>query len=121
VGHEKVARLPFAFAFGYCINFCIYAMLRTRVTFSWPALYYGTPKIGRYFRVSNKIGQKKRTLCEDLRAFIYPRVSSVAVKYLSGRKNCSKEVKKNETFSSVMLLFLPGITVVEILDRTRQN
>ena len=30
MGHEKVARLPFAFAFGYCINFCIYAMLRTR-------------------------------------------------------------------------------------------
>jgi hypothetical protein len=32
--HEKLARLPFAFAFGYCINFCIYAMLRTRTTFS---------------------------------------------------------------------------------------
>jgi hypothetical protein len=30
MGHEKVARLPFAFAFGYCINFCIYAMLQTR-------------------------------------------------------------------------------------------
>jgi len=28
MGHEKVARLPFAFASGYCINFCIYAMLR---------------------------------------------------------------------------------------------
>jgi hypothetical protein len=28
--HEKVARLPFAFAFGYCINFCIYATLQTR-------------------------------------------------------------------------------------------
>jgi len=27
VGHEKVARLPFAFAFDYSINFCIYAML----------------------------------------------------------------------------------------------
>ena len=26
-------------AFGYCINFCIYAMLRTRLTFSWPTLY----------------------------------------------------------------------------------
>jgi hypothetical protein len=38
IGHEKVARLPFAFAFGYCINFCIYAMLRTRATFSWPTL-----------------------------------------------------------------------------------
>jgi hypothetical protein len=37
--HEKVARLPFAFAFGYCINLCIYAMLRTRATFSWPTLY----------------------------------------------------------------------------------
>jgi hypothetical protein len=39
VGNEKVARLPSAFAFGYCINFCIYAMLRTRATFSWPILY----------------------------------------------------------------------------------
>jgi hypothetical protein len=38
-GHEKVVRLPFAFAFGYCINFCIYAMLRTRATFLWPTLY----------------------------------------------------------------------------------
>jgi len=27
-------------AFGYCINFCIYAMLRTRATFPWPILYY---------------------------------------------------------------------------------
>jgi len=26
VGHKKVARLPFAFAFDYCINFCFYAM-----------------------------------------------------------------------------------------------
>jgi hypothetical protein len=32
MGHEKVARLSFAFAFGYCINLCIYAMLRTRAT-----------------------------------------------------------------------------------------
>jgi len=27
-------------AFGYCINFCIYAMLQTRATFSWHILYY---------------------------------------------------------------------------------
>ena len=26
--------------FGYCINFCIYAMLRTWATFSWPTLYH---------------------------------------------------------------------------------
>ena len=26
-------------AFGYCINICIYALLRTRATFSWPILY----------------------------------------------------------------------------------
>ena len=26
-------------AFGYCINFCIYVMLRTRDTFTWPTLY----------------------------------------------------------------------------------
>jgi len=26
-------------SFGYCINFYIYAMLRTRATFSWPILY----------------------------------------------------------------------------------
>jgi hypothetical protein len=32
MGHEKVSRHPFAFAFGYCINFCIYATLRTRAT-----------------------------------------------------------------------------------------
>jgi len=35
----KIAHLPFALAFGCCINFCIYAMLRTRATFSWPILY----------------------------------------------------------------------------------
>jgi hypothetical protein len=40
VGDEKVARLPLAFAFGCCINFCIYAMLLTRATFSWPTLYF---------------------------------------------------------------------------------
>jgi hypothetical protein len=39
VGHEKVARPPVAFAFGYGINLCIYAMLPTRATFSWPTLY----------------------------------------------------------------------------------
>jgi hypothetical protein len=37
VGHEKAARLPFAFAFGYCINFFIYAMLRTRFIFRGPS------------------------------------------------------------------------------------
>ena len=26
-------------AFGYCFNFCIYAMLQTQATFSWPMLY----------------------------------------------------------------------------------
>ena len=26
-------------AFGYCIHFCIYIMVRTRATFSWPTLY----------------------------------------------------------------------------------
>ena len=39
IGHEKVARLPFCTCLYYCINFCIYAMLRTRATFSWPTLY----------------------------------------------------------------------------------
>ena len=41
MGHEKVAHLPF-FAFGYCINFCIYATLRTRAIFSWAILYIKT-------------------------------------------------------------------------------
>jgi len=27
MGHEKVARRPFTFAFDYCFNLCIYAML----------------------------------------------------------------------------------------------
>jgi len=38
VGHEKAARLPFCTCPCYCINFCIYAMLRARATFSWPIL-----------------------------------------------------------------------------------
>ena len=29
-------------AYGCCINFCIYAMLRVRATFSWPILYKGS-------------------------------------------------------------------------------
>jgi len=37
--HRKAARLPFEFAFDYCVNFCIYAVLRTWDTFSWPTLY----------------------------------------------------------------------------------
>ena len=37
---KKVARLPFSTCPCYCINFCIYAMLRTRATFSWPTLCY---------------------------------------------------------------------------------
>jgi hypothetical protein len=45
MGHEKVARFPFAFAFGYCINFCIYAVLRNRVTFSWHILYKKTGNV----------------------------------------------------------------------------
>jgi len=36
VGHEKVARFPFCTRLSYRINFCIYAMLQTRATFSWP-------------------------------------------------------------------------------------
>jgi len=32
MGHEKVACLPFAFAFDYCVNCCIYGMLRNRAT-----------------------------------------------------------------------------------------
>ena len=33
MGHEKLARLPFCMCPCYSINFCIYAMLRTRATF----------------------------------------------------------------------------------------
>jgi hypothetical protein len=33
IGHEKVPRLPFCTSPCYCINFCIYAMLRTGATF----------------------------------------------------------------------------------------
>jgi hypothetical protein len=39
VGHEKVARLPFCTCPCYCINFRIYAMLRTWATFSWSTPY----------------------------------------------------------------------------------
>ena len=39
MGHEKVDRLPFCTRTCYSINFCIYAMLRTRANFSWPTLY----------------------------------------------------------------------------------
>jgi len=38
MGHEKEARLPFRTCPCYCINFCIYATLRTRTTFSWSTL-----------------------------------------------------------------------------------
>ena len=48
MGHEKVARLPLCTCPCYCINFCIYAMLRTRATFSWPILYYPTDKVGNW-------------------------------------------------------------------------
>ena len=40
MGHEKVARLPFCTCPCYCINFCIYAMVRSRAILSWPTLYY---------------------------------------------------------------------------------
>jgi hypothetical protein len=36
VGHKKVAHLPFAFAFGYCINFCIYVWYRAGLLFCGP-------------------------------------------------------------------------------------
>ena len=39
MGHEKVARLAFCTCPCYCINFCIYAVLRTGTTFSWLILY----------------------------------------------------------------------------------
>jgi len=39
VGHEKVAHHPFCTCPCYCINYCIYAMLQTWATFSWPTLY----------------------------------------------------------------------------------
>jgi len=39
MGNEKVARLPFCTCPCYCVNFCIYVMLRTRANFSWSALY----------------------------------------------------------------------------------
>jgi len=47
VGHEKVARLPSAFVFGYCFNFCIYGLLRTLATFSWRTLQVGHEKVAR--------------------------------------------------------------------------
>jgi len=47
MGHKKVARLPFAFAFGYYINFCIYVLLQTRATFSWSTRRVGHGKVAR--------------------------------------------------------------------------
>jgi len=45
VGHEKVGRLPFCTCPCCCISFCIYAMLRTGATFSWPTLRVGDEKV----------------------------------------------------------------------------
>ena len=45
MGHEKVAHLPFCTCPCYCINFCIYAVLRTGGTFSRPTLRVGHEKV----------------------------------------------------------------------------
>jgi len=43
MGHEKVARFPFCTYPCYCINFCIYVVLRTGATFSWLTLSSTNP------------------------------------------------------------------------------
>ena len=47
VGHKKVACLLICTCPCYCINFCIYAMLRTRATFSRSTLRVGHEKVAR--------------------------------------------------------------------------
>jgi len=52
LGHEKVVHLPFCTCPCYCINFCIYAMLRTQATFSWPTLMVGHEKVARVHSIA---------------------------------------------------------------------
>jgi len=60
MGHEKVARLPFYKCPCYCINFCIYAMLRTGATFSWPThTIYGQGTECYYQITWYRVGYKK--------------------------------------------------------------
>ena len=57
-------------AFGCCINFCIYAMLRTRDTFSWPTLY-------KEFRTSDATREfhSKVAITQDLRIYVNVRTT----------------------------------------------
>jgi len=45
-------------AFGYRINFCIYAMLRTRATFSWPTLYMYVGCLHKLYVTFSSFNQK---------------------------------------------------------------
>ena len=46
MSHKTVAQLPFGTCPCYSINFCIYAMLWTQATFSWPTFRMGHKKVG---------------------------------------------------------------------------
>ena len=48
-------------AFGCCINFCIYTMLRTRATFSWPILYFS--KFQTFWRKAPEDGVNGAETC----------------------------------------------------------
>ena len=45
-------------AFGYCINFCIHAMLRTRANFSWSTLYMSVRRLRKLYVPFSSFNQK---------------------------------------------------------------
>jgi len=56
-------------AFGYCINFCIYAMLWTRATFSWHILYKDVIYIF-FSNVMDQLWNKRKLLRQKQRRII---------------------------------------------------
>ena len=67
MGHEKVARFPFFTCPCYCINFCIYAMLRTWATFSWPILYIRTQLLPHRERRPSPLYVSQLTLFREMK------------------------------------------------------
>jgi len=72
MGHEKVAPLPFCTCPCYCMNFCIYAMLRTRATIRGPPRGWATKSSpGPEHSVNTEINTVARTRAKQKAGYFF--------------------------------------------------
>jgi hypothetical protein len=104
--------------FGYCINLCIYAMLRTRATFSWPILHYTDSQFINVFKKTTVNRHTFRYLAKSPLLYVYS-VNMNSVLNCFTSKYCYILFRFIIDFTSEIIMKGTKVTVILLLQKRK--